>query len=180
VPFRRLQPWIDQNKHAILVYPSLQGPLELSWEITAIHLLVAVLLFATTLDGWSSKKVASKANASFRVEEEGIAEAVQEPIKNDDKLATASRKKRNPWNDFQRCVGGCTLDRKNVSTLYRNFKEAAQHSATRTPSCSTPTPKALLISSARTWEGFCASVSGCGLDREKLTKLFEKVHGMAA
>ena len=96
------------------------------------------------------------------------------------KPALCPQARSNPWNDFQHCVGGCNLDRKSISNLYHHLKEAATTSAPLAPTSLKRAPRDLLVSSARTWDGFCVSVSGCGLDHKKTAKLYQKLKAMDA
>lgn len=187
--FGRQEPLIDTNQHAVLAIPCTPSPsqLELTWEVTCIQVLVVMLLASTALEIWFSKAARSVdcsfgplASSTEKVVSGPSVDCSCNPHASSTGKAVSAKAPKNPWNEFQHCVKGCCLDRKMISRLYKNYREAGIHlGADKRPSCR-PTPTSLLISSASTWEGFCAAVSGCGLDREKTKRLYTKVKSMSA
>jgi hypothetical protein len=173
--FVRQRPIIDKSQLAVLALPSFPPPLELTWQVTSIQVLVVVLLAATALDKWCSKAARSIGRVPVSRKAAFSLDSVASVTAGKAELPPA-----NPWNEFQRCVKGCRLDKKNVTRLYHNFKEAAVYSEAHTPSCRRLTPAALLVESAGTWKGFCAAVSGCGLNQEKMERLYAKAKSMSA
>jgi len=186
VPYGRLSSPPGKNEHNAIVIPHFQPPIELPWEVSN-HVMAGMLLVAIALQSLSGKKPPKPAS-EFGPEEDDGATPTPSPLPSvmfpsalmKAKPVPRPRARLNPWNDFQHCVGGCNLDRKSISNLYLHLKEAATISAPLAPNFLERAPRDLLVSSARTWDGFCVSVSGCGLDQKKTAKLYQKLKAMDA
>lgn len=72
-----------------------------------------------------------------------------------------------PWNAFQRSVGGCNLTKANVSTLYAKLgAESAGGDAV-----------GKLRAAAATWNGFQHELRGCTLTKKQMSDLYKKAKG---
>ena len=79
----------------------------------------------------------------------------------------SGQQKANPWNDFQKAVGGCGLSRQVVVKLYHHIKASA-------PACDAQ-PTVALVRCAASWDGFQNACGGCGLSKPAMSKLYRKV-----
>lgn len=93
-------------------------------------------------------------------------------------IATAKRVGApNPWNEFQKAVGGCGLKRPMISALYAKLKLRMQVATKNRRNVSAAS---LLMEVSTSWNDFQTLVGACGLSKPAISALYAKTRAAAA